>query len=298
MEKLLLICILTLNLLAVSNDLTISKDRNVANEDKINDKINQIKEKVAILKYNAKQAAVQVNTKANVIKVKAKTKEDAKAIIENNVSKKVLTNNEVNLTNKKAKVIAKVKPIEKVKVVESNITKNDDLPLKELTHELIPISKTVFKVVNRKTRKAKTVDLTGKPFIIVSVREKGSDGRFYAVDKDGTIWWSGGVTSGAPAFRSPSGVFPLIEKKRHYSSKEFPSEDGENNMDFMMKFTPFGHALHQGSVDSMSHGCIHLDPRDVPIMYKWSKLRMAIVITRHSFMPYAYSDLERIYLRR
>lgn len=170
--------------------------------------------------------------------------------------------------------------------------------IKKLTHELIPMSKTVFKVRDLKTKKEKIVDLTGKDFVIVSVRESGSDGRFYAVDKDGTVWWSGPVTSGAAEFRSPSGVFPIIKKKRYHMSGENPDESGINNMDYMMMFTPTGHALHKGSVEWMSHGCIHIDPKDVPAIYKWSTFDTKVVITRHTYMPFAKEDLRKIYLNR
>lgn len=175
-----------------------------------------------------------------------------------------------------------------------------DVPpvIKELIYELTPISKTVFKMTNLNTDKEKIIDLTGKNFILVSVREKGSDGRFYAVDRDGTVWWSGPVTSGAPEFRSPSGVFSIIQKKRYHMSTAFPDESGVNNMDYMMKFTYRGHALHKGSVDWMSHGCIHIDPKDVPVIYKWSNFKTKVVITRHTYMPFAKDDLRRIYLGR
>jgi len=171
-----------------------------------------------------------------------------------------------------------------------------EVQVKPLKRELIPLSKTRFSVVNLSNGKERTVDLTGKDFIIVSVREWGSDGRFYAVDRDGTVWWSGPVTSGAPQFRSPSGVFHILQKKRHHMSRAYPDENGINNMDYMMMFTKYGHALHQGSVDWMSHGCIHLDPKDVPVIYHWSRLGMPVVITRHSYMPFARDDLARIYL--
>ena len=170
--------------------------------------------------------------------------------------------------------------------------------VKKLKHELVPLSKTVFKIVRLKTGKEKIVDLTGKNFILVSVREKGSDGRFYAVDSDGTVWWSGAITSGAPEFRSPSGIFPIIEKKRHHMSTAFPDESGVNNMDFMMKFTRFGHALHLGSTDWLSHGCIHVSSKDVPVLYRWTSYGTKIVVTRHSYMPFAKDDLRKIYLKR
>ena len=159
--------------------------------------------------------------------------------------------------------------------------------------ETRPVSKTVFKLI--KGEKERTVDLAGKNFIVVSVRERGSDGRFYAVDRDGTVWWSGAVTSGAAEFRSPSGIFPIIQKKRHHMSTLYPEENGVNNMNYMMKFTNGGHALHEGSVDWMSHGCIHIDPKDVPVIYKWSNFKTKIVITRHSYMPFATKDLRKIY---
>jgi lipoprotein-anchoring transpeptidase ErfK/SrfK len=140
--------------------------------------------------------------------------------------------------------------------------------------------------------------LLAKYYAGIDVREYGSDGRFYAVDCDGTVWWSGAVTSGALEFRTPSGIFPIIEKKRYYMSKIFPSDNGINNMNYMIKFTPKGHALHEGSVDWMSHGCIHIDPKDIPVIYRWATYNTKIVITRHTYMPFAKEDLQKIYLNR
>ena len=159
--------------------------------------------------------------------------------------------------------------------------------------ETIPIAKTIFK--QYRGDREKIIDLTGKNFIVVSVREPGSDGRFYAVDTDGTVWWSGAITSGTPEFRSPSGIFHIIQKKRYHMSRDFPEESGVNNMDFMMKFTKRGHALHKGSVNWLSHGCIHIDPRDVPVIYRWSNFKTKIIVTRHTYMPFAKEDLRRIY---
>jgi len=159
--------------------------------------------------------------------------------------------------------------------------------------ETIPITKTVFKLP--KGDSERMVDLTGQNFIVVSVREVGSDGRFYAVDRDGTVWWSGPVTSGAPEFRSPSGIFNIIQKKRYHMSNAYPDPSGVNNMNYMMKFTNRGHALHEGSVNWLSHGCIHIDPKDVAAIYKWSNFKTKVVITRHSYMPFAQGDLRRIY---
>jgi len=159
--------------------------------------------------------------------------------------------------------------------------------------ETIPIGKTTFKLKHKKH--AEIVNLKGKNFIVVSVREAGSDGRFYAVDSDGTVWWTGAITSGTLEFRTPSGIFPVIHKKRYHMSTLFPDDSGVNNMNYMMKFTQGGHALHQGSVNWLSHGCIHIAPKDVPTLYNWCTYKTKVIITRHSYMPFAQEDLVRIY---
>jgi len=173
----------------------------------------------------------------------------------------------------------------------SSADEYEEYPFKGV--ETIPIAKTIFKQYT--TDSEKIIDLTGKNLIVVSVRELGSDGRFYAVDSDGTVWWSGAITSGTPEFRSPSGIFHIIQKKRYHMSRDFPDESGVNNMDFMLKFTKQGHALHKGSVNWLSHGCIHIDPRDIPVIYNWSNFKTKIIVTRHSYMPFAKEDLRRIY---
>ena len=174
----------------------------------------------------------------------------------------------------------------------------DVMVFKPLTQILKPVSKTAFEIVNLKDGTSRVVDLTGKDFILVSVREEGSDGRFYAVDRDGTVWLSGPVTSGAPKYRSPSGVFSILQKHRYHMSSSYPEESGINNMDFTMRFTWQGHALHKGSVNWLSHGCIHIDPKDVPVLFRWSKIGMPVVITRETYMPFAREDLQKIYLDR
>jgi len=157
--------------------------------------------------------------------------------------------------------------------------------------KVIPLNKTTFEVIFDNGYK-KRVNLFGKEFIVVSVREPGSDGRFYAVDRDGVIWWSGPLTSGADDFKTPSGIYPVLYKKRYHMSKRYPDPSGINNMDYSIFFTREGHALHKGSVNWMSHGCIHIAPKDIPVLFKWAKPKKTIiVITRSSYMPFARRDL-------
>jgi len=162
--------------------------------------------------------------------------------------------------------------------------------------EVIPVSKITFKIITGK--KEKLVSLKGKEFIVVSVRERGSDGRFYAVDRDGDVWFTGPITSGANDFPTPSGIYTVLKKKRYYMSKDFPEPSGINNMDYSIFFTNKGHALHKGSVDWMSHGCIHISPKHIPTLFRWAKIGdTKVVITRNTYMPLAKSDLIKYKLR-
>ena len=157
--------------------------------------------------------------------------------------------------------------------------------------EVIPLSLTKFKAGQHIT------NLKGQEFIVVSVRERGSDGRFYAVDRDGVVWWSGAITSGADDFKTPSGIYGVKYKKRFHMSSAYPSEDGVNNMDWSIFFTNQGHALHQGSTDWMSHGCIHIDPKEIQTIFHWAHPGMKIIITRKSYMPFARKDLLKFNIR-
>ena len=160
--------------------------------------------------------------------------------------------------------------------------------------ELIPQSKTEFTFINKKGNFF-DLDLKGKNFILISVREEDSDGRFYAVDKDGTVWLSGGISSGEEAEFTPSGKWKVLWKKRYYTSKQYPEEDGSNNMDYSLFFTKWGHAIHKGNINNTSHGCIHVKQEDIQVLYKWANVGMPVLMTRHRYMHFARPDLRRIY---
>merc|ERR1712137_25119 len=108
--------------------------------------------------------------------------------------------------------------------------------------ELIPLAKTQFLSINKQGRETQ-VNMTGRDFILISVREEESDGRFYAIDRDGTVWLSGGISSGEELGYTPSGVWKVMRKIRYYASKKYPEPDGSNNMNYSMFFTNSGHAI-------------------------------------------------------
>ena len=94
---------------------------------------------------------------------------------------------------------------------------------------ITPLSITEFEVKD-KNGNTKTVNLKGKKFVVVSVSEPGSDGKSYAVDEDGTVWWQDDIASGAQGHETSTGIFPVLVKRRYHMSATHPSANGVNNI--------------------------------------------------------------------
>ena len=169
------------------------------------------------------------------------------------------------------------------------------------------LSTTKFEMTDTNWENPKIVDLKGKDFFVVSVREPGSDGRVYAVDSDGTIWWNGQISSGAGGGRLvekegkliPKGghetnndLFHVLAKRRFHMSSTHPSTDGVNNMDFEIQFTHDGQALHLGNIAGMSHGCIHVGRQDISALFKWAKVGMPVVIMRGNYIQHLNEEIK------
>ncbi len=151
-------------------------------------------------------------------------------------------------------------------------------------------------------------DLKGKDFIVVSVREPGSDGKMYAVDSDGTIWWHADISSGAGGGKlvkksgkdvvdggheTNNNIFKVLLKRRFHMSAAHPSPDGINNMDFELRFTQDGQALHLGNIYGMSHGCIHVGRQDIGALFKWVHVGMPVVIMRGNYRQHLNEEVRQ-----
>ncbi len=171
-----------------------------------------------------------------------------------------------------------------------------------------PISATKFKLLDANGNTIRTVDLTGKDFIVVSVREPGSDGQMYAVDRDGTIWWHGLISSGAGGGKlvkkngklvpvggheTNSNIFHILAKRRFHMSQTHPDPSGVNNMDFELLFTQDGQALHLGNTAAMSHGCIHVGRQDISSLFKWAHVGMPVVVMRGHYKQFLKQEVDQ-----
>ena len=170
-----------------------------------------------------------------------------------------------------------------------------------------PLSATKFELTDVNHENPHIVDLSGKDFFVVSVREPGSDGKVYAVDSDGTIWWHGKISSGAgggklvkksgklvPAggHETNNNIFHVLAKRRFHMSKSHPDPSGVNNMDFEIQFTPDGQALHLGNTAAMSHGCIHVGRQDIGALFKWAKVGMPVVVMRGHYKQFLTKEVQ------
>jgi lipoprotein-anchoring transpeptidase ErfK/SrfK len=170
------------------------------------------------------------------------------------------------------------------------------------------LSTTKFELTDVNHQNPHIVDLSGKDFFVVSVREPGSDGQVYAVDRDGTIWWHGKISSGAGGGKlvkengklvpeggheTSNNVFKVLAKRRFHMSKTHPDPSGVDNMDFEIQFTPDGQALHLGNTAAMSHGCIHVGRQDIGALFKWAKVGMPVVVMRGHYKQFLQQEVRQ-----
>lgn len=180
-----------------------------------------------------------------------------------------------------------------VTLVQANETRDVIVSkFKKQPKKIKPLSITKFELTD-KHGNTKIMDLKGQKIVVVSVSEPGSEGKSYAVDEDGTIWWVDDIASGAyGGHETPTGIFHVLLKRRYHMSAAHPSADGKNNMDFEMLFTQDGIALHLGNTRALSHGCIHVGRKDVEAMFKWVEVGTKVVIMRGNYGQFLNQELK------
>ena len=91
------------------------------------------------------------------------------------------------------------------------------------------------------------------------------------------------VSTGRPGYRTPTGVFTILQKHvEHYSSTYDNAP-----MPYMQRLTWKGVALHAGQLPGYpaSHGCIRLPKGFAPLLYRATSLGMTVVVTDRATMP-------------
>jgi hypothetical protein len=95
----------------------------------------------------------------------------------------------------------------------------------------------------------------------------------YAYEDDKLVM-RGEISSGKVGYRTPTGYFKILEKDKKHVSNKYPKPNGGARMDYMMRLTNSGIAMHLGYVPNYpaSHGCIRLKNGFAQKLYRWAKV--------------------------
>lgn len=91
------------------------------------------------------------------------------------------------------------------------------------------------------------------------------------------------VSTGKVGYRTPTGVFSIIQKKRrHYSNIYYGA-----SMPYMQRLTWSGIALHQGVVPGYpaSHGCIRIPGKFARDLYRYTRRRNHVIVADDDTRP-------------
>jgi lipoprotein-anchoring transpeptidase ErfK/SrfK len=121
-----------------------------------------------------------------------------------------------------------------------------------------------------------SLDLFGYKETVVDLSEQ----RAYAIE-DGMIVFDGPISTGVRGRETPEGEYRILQKKRHHKSNLWPKPNGGAKMDYMLRLTNSGIAMHLGYVPKSgpaSHGCIRLKNGFAQRMYKWARVGISVYV--------------------
>jgi hypothetical protein len=104
-----------------------------------------------------------------------------------------------------------------------------------------------------------------------------------AVYRDGMRIGATTVSSGKRGYRTPTGVFRILQKYRMHRSKKYKNAP----MPFTQRFTRSGVALHAGSVPGhpSSHGCVHLPRTFARLLFQETPVGTKVVVINPKPLP-------------
>ena len=99
--------------------------------------------------------------------------------------------------------------------------------------------------------------------------------------ENGEIVMSGRVATGKEGHRTPTGYYRILEKKRHHRSNLWPKPDGGARMDYMLRLTNTGIAMHLGPVPRYpaSHGCIRMKNGFAQRLWRWAEVGTEVEVS-------------------
>lgn len=102
------------------------------------------------------------------------------------------------------------------------------------------------------------------------------------VFKDGALWGASPVSTGKPGHGTPSGVFPILQKRRFHRSNIYSNAP----MPYMQRLTWTGIAIHAGHVPAYnaSHGCIRLPQAFARSLFALTRAEATTVVVTNTLV--------------
>lgn len=103
--------------------------------------------------------------------------------------------------------------------------------------------------------------------------------KLYAIE-NGTVIFSGNISSGKRGYRTARGYFKVIDKERYHISNKYPKPNGGAKMPYMLRLTNYGLAIHQGYLPGYpaSHGCIRVSKTTAKKLWYWANIGVKVKI--------------------
>lgn len=101
----------------------------------------------------------------------------------------------------------------------------------------------------------------------------------YAME-DGHIVFEGRISSGKEGRETPNGTYNIMQKKRYHRSNLWPKPNGGAKMNYMLRLTNTGIAMHLGHVPNRaaSHGCVRLKSGFAQKMFRWAQVGTTVYV--------------------
>ncbi|HEO99325.1 MAG: L,D-transpeptidase family protein [Campylobacterales bacterium] len=103
--------------------------------------------------------------------------------------------------------------------------------------------------------------------------------RAYAYE-DEVLVFKGAVSSGVQEHSTPTGTFKVLEKKKYHRSNLWPKPNGGAKMNYMLRLTYDGIAMHLGVVKKypLSHGCIRMKNGFAQRLWAWAEVGTTVEV--------------------
>lgn len=150
--------------------------------------------------------------------------------------------------------------------------------------------------------KNRTVLPIGLLFFFLTIAQLHAE-KFILIDLDmqmayayenGYVVLEGPVSTGKKGHRTPRGYFTVLEKKRHHKSNLWPKPNGGAKMNYMLRLTNSGIAMHLGPVPywPASHGCIRMKNGFAQRLWKWAEVGTEVEISGYPPQRVAERDYD------